>query len=80
MELGAPLEFPQGSQASSHVELCKSAFLLSWKSSVRVPVELTYGSLAFSQGATGLSNMPSCFESIFGVTTDSVQGSQVYLE
>ena len=28
------------SQVSSHVETCKSAFLSSWKSSVRLPVEL----------------------------------------
>ena len=36
--------------------------------------------MAFSQGATGLSHLPWCFESIFGVTIESVQGSQVYLE
>ena len=36
--------------------------------------------MAFSLGATGLSHLPSCFESIFGVTVESVQGSQVSLE
>ena len=36
--------------------------------------------MAFSQGATGLSPMPSRFESILGVTVESVQGNQVYLE
>ena len=41
MDLGVPLEFPQGSQASSHVQACKSALLSSWKSSVSLPVELT---------------------------------------
>ena len=41
MDLGVPLGFPQGSQASSHVETCKSALLSNWKSSVRLPVELT---------------------------------------
>ena len=33
MDLRVPMEFPQGSQASSHVETCKSALLSSWKSS-----------------------------------------------
>ena len=41
MDLGVPLEFPQGSQASSQVKTCKSTFLSSWKSSVRLSVELT---------------------------------------
>ena len=36
--------------------------------------------MAFSRGATGLSHVPSCFELILGVTVESVQGSQVYLE
>ena len=39
--LGVPLEFLQGSQALSRVETCKSAFLSSWKSNVRILVELT---------------------------------------
>ena len=41
MELGIPMEFQQGSQASSHVETCESTFLSSYNSSVRLPVELT---------------------------------------
>ena len=41
MDLGVPLEFQQGSQASSLVVTWKSAFLLSYKSSFKVPVELT---------------------------------------
>ena len=36
--------------------------------------------MAFSQGATGLSQLPSCFELILGVTVESVHGSQVYLD
>ena len=36
--------------------------------------------MAFSQGATGLSHMPSCFESILGVIIEAVQGNQMYLE
>ena len=34
---------PQGSQASSRVEPCKSALLSSLNSSVRLPVDLTIG-------------------------------------
>ena len=41
MDLGVPLEFPQGSQASSRVETCKSILLSSWKSNFRLPVVLT---------------------------------------
>ena len=41
MDFGVPLGFPQGIQASSHVETCKSALLSNWKSSVRLPVKLT---------------------------------------
>ena len=40
MDLGFPLEFPQGSQASSRVETCKSILLSSWKSIVRLTVWL----------------------------------------
>ena len=40
IELGLPLGFAQESQASFHVETCNSALLSSWKSSVRLPVEL----------------------------------------
>ena len=40
MDLGVPLGFPQGSQALSRVETCKSAFLLNCNSSVGLPVEL----------------------------------------
>ena len=36
--------------------------------------------MAFSRGATGLSHQPWCFESILGVTVESVKGSQVYQE
>ena len=36
--------------------------------------------MAFSRDATRLSHLSSCFESIHGVTVESVQGRQVYLE
>ena len=74
------MEFQQGSQTSSHVDSWKSAFLSSCKSSVRLPVELTYGSEAYSRGATGLSHLTSCFESALGVTVESVPGNKFYLE
>ena len=41
MDLGVPMEFSQGSKALSRVETCKSAFLSSCNSSVRLPVGLT---------------------------------------
>ena len=36
--------------------------------------------MAFSGGATGLSHLLWCFELILGVTVESVQGRQFYLE
>ena len=36
--------------------------------------------MALSRGATGLSHMPLGFESILGVTVESVQGNQLHLE
>ena len=80
MDLEVPMEFPERSQASSRVEMCKFSFLPSCNGKVRFPVELTYGSVAFFPGATGLSHVPSCCESILGVTVESVQRNQVYLE
>ena len=47
---------------------------------VRLPVEWTQGSAAFSQGATGLSHLPSYFELILRVPVESVPGNQAYLE
>ena len=47
MDLGVPMEFPQGSHALSHVEKYKSAFLLSCNISVRFLVKLTQGFVAF---------------------------------
>ena len=38
------------------------------------------GICGFLSRATVLSHLPSCFKSILGVTIESVQGSQVYLE
>ena len=36
--------------------------------------------MAFSRSVTGLSYVPSFCESVLGVTVESVQGNQVYLE
>ena len=36
--------------------------------------------MALSRGATGLSHLPLCFESILSMTVESVQRGQVYLE
>ena len=36
--------------------------------------------MAFSQRATALSQLLLCFESILGVTVESVEGKPVYLE
>ena len=40
MDLEFPMEFQQWSQASFHVETCKSAFLSNFISSVRLHVKL----------------------------------------
>ena len=58
-----------------------SVFLPSSSSSVRLPVELTQGSVAFPRGfPTGLSNVPPLWVSILRVTVEAVQGNQVPLE
>ena len=41
IDLGVSMEISQGNQASSRMETCKSAFLLSCNSRVALPVELT---------------------------------------
>ena len=66
--------------SSAAMEFSVPAFLSSCKSSVRLPVELTYGSEAYSRGATGLSYLTSCFESARGVTVESVPGNKFFLE
>ena len=40
MDFGVPMEFPQGIQASSRVEICKSTFLPRCNSSAKLPVEM----------------------------------------
>ena len=80
MEFSVPMKFQQWCQALSRVETWMCAFLSSCKSSVRPPVELTYGSEAYSRGATGLPHLTSCFESALGVTVESVPGNKFFLE
>ena len=47
---------------------------------VRPPVELRNGSWASSSGATGESDLCSCYEGIFGVPLESVQWNILYVE
>ena len=72
LDHGVPLGFTLGSHASSGVETCTYTVLLSWNNSVRRPVGLIQGSMAFSRGARGLSHEPSCFESVLDVSVESV--------
>ena len=80
MDLGVPLVSPKGSKAFSRVKIFKAAFLPSCSSSVRLPVALIKGSVAFCRGATWLSYGPLWCESILGVTVEAVQGNHVNLE
>ena len=41
---------------------------------------MTIGICGFLSRHTGLSHLPSCFESVLGMTVESVQGNQVFLE
>ena len=85
MYLRVLLEPPQGSQSSSRMGTCTSAFLPSWSSSIRLPVALIQGSVAFPGGfVTRLSHravqMPLWCESILRVHVEAVEGNQVALE
>ena len=62
------------------METYTSVFLPSCSSSVRLPDELTQGSVAFPRGATGLSQMPPWCDSMLRVTFVAVQGNQVHRE
>ena len=42
----------------------------------QVPCRVEAGNLAFSRGATGESNLPSCCEGILGVPYEPAQGYQ----
>ena len=63
IDLRVPMEFPQGSHASSPVETYKSAFLLICNSSIRFPVKLTEGSVAFFEVPQGC---PRCHRAVLG--------------
>ena len=43
----------------------------------RPPIELRWGTWAFSSGGTGESELPSCCEGRLGVPFESLQGNQV---
>ena len=57
-----------------------SLFLPRCSSSVRLPSELTRGSVSFPRGATGLSHVSLWCESILTVTVVAMQGNQVHLK
>ena len=63
VDLCVPMEFPHGSHALSHVETYKSAFLLICNSSIRFPVKLTEGSVAFFEVPQGC---PRCHRAVLG--------------
>ena len=72
MAIWDPLEFQQGSQASSHVQTWNSASLFRCKRVIRLLVELALGSGAFSRGGPGLSHFPLCFELILAVPVEAM--------
>ena len=80
MDLGVPLESPQGSQASSRVDTCTSNLLPSCSTRVTLPVQVTQGSVAFPRGfPTKLSHVPPWCQLKLGATVEAVQGNQVHL-
>ena len=79
MDLGLPMEFQRGVRprlVSRHGSPLSSRAVKVVSGSGRVDI----GICGFSRGATGLPQMPTCVELIFGVTVESVQGYQLYLE
>ena len=66
-DLGVPIKFQQGIQASSCFESWNCVFLWSFKRGVRTPVEVRLGTWTFSRGAAGESDLISCFERLLGV-------------
>ena len=81
MDLGVLLESPQGSESSSRLGACTSAFLPSSSSSVTLPFPWIKGSVAFPRGfPTGLSHVPPWCECILGLKVKTVQRKQVSLE
>ena len=59
VELGIPLEFEQGSWASSQVETGNSGLLSSCSGRLRVPVELQLGTQGYTQALAGISGFLS---------------------
>ena len=82
MHLGVLLESQQGSQSSSHVGACTSAFLPSCNSSVTLHIRICgFHSRLFHQPFS--QGCPTClrgWESILGVKVEAVQGKQDPLE
>ena len=81
MDLGVPLESPQGSQSSSRVGDYTCAILLSCSSSITLSFGWIKGSVAsleaFPRGfPAGLSHVPPWCESILGLKVEAVQGKE----
>ena len=65
-DLGLPIKLQPESQASSGDEARNSAFLLSCQWDFRPPEELNLGPGVLLGLATGVSELPSCYELILG--------------
>ena len=74
--LGFHIDFQQGIQVSSCVEALNSAFLSSCKKAVRYPVELSWGTWAFSRDAIRESDLSSHCEGILGVPFESMKDNK----
>ena len=55
------------SQALFPFESLNSAFLMSFQKDVRLPVQMRYGTRAYSRVSTGDSGIPSCCEGKHGL-------------
>ena len=85
MDLGVPLESPQGSQSSSRWGDARALSSRAVAAESRLPSrgsrDLWLSPEAFPRGfPTGLSHVPPLCESILGLKVEAVQGKQVSLE
>ena len=77
-DLGFPIEFHLGSQASSHLEAWDATLLWSCNLAVRTPAEFRWETWAFGRGAAGELDLPLCCEGILGVPLESLHGNQAF--
>ena len=64
------------SQASTPFKVLNSVFLSSCQRAVRLPVEMRWGTRAFSRVSTGDSDIPSCCEVKDEPAFKAMQGNQ----